>query len=211
MNQSLVNNEPEIVLPAPSETNPPPRLQEEIHPVSTPGSTENKAFVKRDRKRLLRHIHKILSHPVLKKRLEGYNDTDLSSFSDEELHDLILELEDTCLAQESTSILSHIIGTGIKSLEAYSITHSQFPLKIAGLSQELAVDNAESPLNIKLALIAASAESGIRLSPIQSLACQLLSTGFFIHHRNLAINHHQVVSKLEEKVSEDKEKTVDAL
>lgn len=199
-------SEPVVVLEGAS-NNTGPNLQSDIQNSVVPQAENNGSApvaqaqkVDIEKARLLRNLQKLISHPVLKKRLGAYLAIDFSSLTVEELKELKDEMEDTCMASQSMDLLTTAVHHGISSIETFTAANKSFPLRLEGLSSALKLANPESDVNIQLAVIGATVESGIKLSPLHRLAFTIGGVAMAVHNANKLIESKEVKQALDKPV-----------
>ena len=102
---------------------------------------------------------------------------DLYSLSIEDIHN-------SMLSANTYSVIETAVKFGIPTIEAYSVSDPDFPLRLEGLSQVLELDKPNSTVNIALFLLDVQLNSGMKLTPIQTLCSKMLLAAFTCHNKN---------------------------
>lgn len=190
-------HEPEVILESPEEGLDLSSSQEQVE-------QQQEIIPSSDRKRLLRHISILLNHPVMGKHLEGFKEYQYSTLSEEDLAMVIEEMEDCVRRTSESGIVTHVVRSGLRTIESLSSMYPQMGIRLQGLcDQHLQIDNPESPFSLNMYLVSAQIESGHRLSPLQGLGISLLAAVAQCHYTNTNAIHQAVDERMKATADEE--------
>lgn len=192
-------HEPEVILESPEEgldlSSSQEQVAQEQEVVAPSGG---------DRKRLLRHISILLNHPVMGKHLEGFKEYNYSTLTEDDLAMVIEEMEDCVRRTSESGIVTHVVKSGLRTIESLSSMYPQMGIRLQGLcDQHLQIDNPESPFSLNMYLVSAQIESGHRLSPMQGLGISLLAAVAQCHYTNTNAIHQAVDERMKATADEE--------